>query len=81
MIKKAEKIDVPKLVCLYNQVTDKLIKRGIQQWCYPWTEQQIENILPMLFLLKKSERIIGSMSISEMENFHEVVTKVFSFEK
>ena len=44
-VRKALKEDIPRLMDILNSATLKLLKKGVQQWEYPWDEKTVTSFV------------------------------------
>ena len=44
-VRKADTADIPRLMDILNSATLKLLKKGVQQWEYPWDEKTVASFV------------------------------------
>ncbi|MDN3956058.1 GNAT family N-acetyltransferase [Sporolactobacillus laevolacticus] len=73
-IRRAEMIDLDKVVNILNRVAQNLQENGIHQWDYPWDRDKIEKEIKsdQAFILFNDRKAIGTFFIREIDGLSEL---------
>lgn len=64
-IKQAERDDLVSIVKVLDQTTLKLLRKGIEQWSYPWPTSIVEDEINqgLVFKMELENEIVGTFQI------------------
>lgn len=65
-IERAVSENLDEIVSVLDEVTLKLLDKGIHQWKYPWYKKDVEKELEYQYVVKKQNKIIALFSIKPL---------------
>ncbi|CAM3722206.1 GNAT family N-acetyltransferase [Mesobacillus thioparans] len=69
-IRPAEIKDISEILSVLNAASLALHQKGVNQWDYPWDENQLLEQLGFLYVVSVDGNIIGTFGIKDVRQWH-----------